>query len=276
MKKITLFALIVVAALFSACNNQKNTGETQESSDSTMVQEQLEKQEVENMVEIINTISSVMDSIQLQEKMIFNMKEGTPKKEVIAKLQAFQELLKSKQAEIDKLAVENKENKTVLANLRKMVENLKAEVDAKAKQIEHMRKLVEVKDANISSLKSDLRQVTAIAEDLSDQNYQKEQQLNTVYYIIGTKAELKEKGLLKGGFLSKKRADYANIDKSHFTEMDMRSFKKLVIDSKKPKIITEKPESSYTLTKNNDGSSTLFITDEKAFWESSQYLIIQK
>ncbi len=276
MKKITLFALIVVAALFSACNNQKNTGEPQEAPDSTVVKEQLEKQEVENMVEIINAISSVMDSIQLQEKMIFNMKEGTPKSQVIAKLQAFQELLKKKQAEIDKLAVVNKENKTVLANLTKMVDNLKKEVDEKVKQIEKLRKLVEVKDANISSLKSDLRQVTAIAEDLQDQNYEKEQQLNTVYYIIGTKSELKEKGLLKGGFLSKKKADYANIDKSKFIEKDMRSFKKLVIDSKKPKIITEKPESSYTLTKNNDGTSTLNITDEKAFWEASQYLIIQK
>ena len=276
MKKITLYSVIVMAVFLTACNNQKNSNESQEQVDSTAVVEQLEKQEVDNMVQIINAISSAMDSIQMQEKMIFNMKEGTPKEQVLTKIKAFQELLAQKQAEIDKLTVNNKENKNVLANLTKLVENLKEEVNAKAVQIEKLRKLVEVKDANISSLKSDLRQVTEIAEDLQDQNYIQEQKLNTVYYIVGTKSELKDKGMLKGGFLSKKKADYANLDKSKFTETDMRGFVKLVIESKNPKIITEKPASSYTLTKNNDGTTTLQITDAQTFWGTSPFLIIQK
>jgi outer membrane murein-binding lipoprotein Lpp/cell division protein FtsB len=276
MKKITLFAVIVMAVMFSACNNQKNSNELQEKVDSLANVEQLEKQEVDNMVQVINAISSVMDSIQIQEKMIFNMQEGTPKEQVLVKLKAFQELLVQKQAEIDKLKVDNKENKTVLANLTKMVEKLKEDVSAKAAEIEKLRKLVEVKDANISSLKSDLRQVTEIAEDLQDKNYIQEQKLNTVYYIVGTKSELKEKGMLKGGFLSKKKADYANLDKTKFNETDMRGFTKLVIESKNPKIITEKPASSYTLTKNGDGTSTLQITDAQTFWSTSPFLIIQK
>ena len=276
MKKITLFAVIAMAVLFSACNDQKKSGELQERVDSLAAVEQLEKQEVDNMVQVINSISSVMDSIQIQEKMIFNMKEGTPKEQVLVKLKAFQELLAQKQAEIDKLTVDNKENKTVLANLTKMVEKLKADINEKAEQIEKLRKLVEVKDANISSLKEDLRQVTEIAEDLQDKNYVQEQKLNSVYYIVATKSELKEKGMLKGGFLSKKKADYANLDKSKFNETDMRSFTKLVIESKNPKIITEKPASSYTLTKNGDGTSTLQITDAQTFSGTSPFLIIQK
>ena len=276
MKKITLFLVIAMAVAFSACNNQKNSNELQDKVDSLATVEQLEKQEVDNMVQVINAISSAMDSIQMQEKMIFNMKEGTPKEQVLTKIKAFQELLAQKQAEIDKLTVNNKENKNVLANLTKLVENLKEEVNAKAAQIEKLRKLVEVKDANISSLKSDLRQVTEIAEDLQDQNYIQEQKLNTVYYIVGTKSELKDKGMLKGGFLSKKKTAYANLDKSKFTETDMRGFTKLVIESKSPKLITEKPASSYTLTKNSDGTSTLQITDAQAFWGTSPFLIIQK
>ena len=276
MKKITLFVAIVMAVMFSACNNQKGSGEAQEQAvDTAKVEEQLDKQEVENMVEIINAISSVMDSIQIQEKMIFNMKEGTPKSQIISKLNAFQQLLADKQAEIDKLTVDNKANKNVLANLKKVIENLKAEVDAKARQIEHLRKLVEVKDANISSLKYDLRQVTQVAEDLQVENEAKEQKLNTGYYIVATKSELKEKGLLSGGFLTKKKANYANIDKSQFTQTDKRGFK-LVIESKNPKIITEKPASSYTLTKNSDGTTTLQVTDDQAFWGASPFLIIQK
>ena len=275
MKKVTLLSLVIVAMLFAACSNQK-TDASQGENDSTAVVEKLEQEEVDNMVEIINAMSAAMDSIQIQEKMIFNMQEGTPKNQVIAKLKAFQELLASKQAEIDKLNIENKSQKNTIANLKKMVAFLQGELDTKSKQIAEMVELMEKKDASISSLRYNLNEKEKEANYLMDQNYEQDQQLNTVYYIIGTKDELKEKGLMKGGFLSKKRADYANIDKSYFIKRDMRGLDKIDIDSKKAKIITEKPASSYTLTKNDNGTTTLTITDKEAFWKASPFLIIQK
>ena len=275
MKKVTLLSLVIVAMLFAACSNQK-TDASQGENDSTAVVEKLEQEEVDNMVEIINAMSAAMDSIQIQEKMIFNMQEGTPKNQVIAKLKAFQELLASKQAEIDKLNIENKSQKNTIANLKKMVAFLQGELDAKSKQIENMVELMEKKDASISSLRYNLNEKEKEANYLKDQNFEQDQQLNTVYYIIGTKDELKEKGLMKGGFLSKKRADYANIDKSYFIKRNKQGLDKIDIDSKKAKIITEKPVSSYTLTKNEDGTTTLTITDKEAFWKASPFLIIQK
>ena len=221
MKKVTLLSLVIVAMLFTACSNQK-TDASQGENDSTAVVEKLEQEEVDNMVEIINAMSAAMDSIQIQEKMIFNMQEGTPKNQVIAKLKAFQELLASKQAEIDKLNIENKSQKNTIANLKKMVAFLQGELDTKSKQIAEMVELMEKKDASISSLRYNLNEKEKEADYLKDQNFEQDQQLNTVYYIIGTKDELKEKGLMKGGFLSKKRADYANIDKSYFIKRDMR------------------------------------------------------
>ena len=275
MKKVTLLSLVIVAMLFAACSNQK-TDASQGENDSTAVVEKLEQEEVDNMVEIINAMSAAMDSIQIQEKMIFNMQEDTPKNQVIAKLKAFQELLASKQAEIDKLNIENKSQKNTIANLKKMVAFLQGELDTKSKQIAEMVELMEKKDASISSLRYNLNEKEKEADYLKDQNFEQDQQLNTVYYIIGTKDELKEKGLMKGGFLSKKRADYANIDKSYFIKRDMRGLDKIDIDSKKAKIITEKPASSYTLTKNDNGTTTLTITDKEAFWKASPFLIIQK
>jgi len=268
--------MVVMLAMFTACNNNKSTEEKTDTADTTAVAEKLEQQEVDNVLEIINTISATLDSIQLQEDVIFNMKEGTPKEQVIAKLKAFQTLLAQKQNEIGKLTMENKSNKRSLANLNNMVKHLQNDVEAKAKQIAELQKLVEKKDASISSLRYNLNAAEKESEYLKDQNFEQDQQLNSVYYVVGTKSELKEKGMLKGGFLSKKRADYTNLDKSNFTKRDMRGFTKLIIESKKPKLITEKPASSYTITKNADGTSTLEITDAKAFWNASPFLIIQK
>jgi len=70
--------------------------------------------------------------------------------------------------------------------------------------------------------------------------------------------------------------NYSNINNDVFHQVDTRSFNTLVIDSKSPKLLTEKPESSYTLTKNDDGTSTLKIINTKEFWETSPYLIVMK
>ena len=48
-----------------------------------------------------------------------------------------------------------------------------------------------------------------------------------------------------------------------------------VIQSKSPKLITEKPANSYTIVKNADGTTTLTVTDVALFWEGSPFLIIQ-
>ncbi len=278
MKKLTLFGFVAICVFFYACGNQKGSdGATvQEVPDSVGVIEQLEKQDVDNMVNIINTISEVVDSIQLQENMIFSMEESTPKGEVVEKLRAFKELLAQKQAIIDKLSVQNGEKKKALANLQKMVDFMKGELESKNKIITQLEKLVEKKDVSISSLRYNLDIAQKESDYLKNQNYEQDQELNSVYYIIGTKSELKEKGMMKGGFLSKKRTDYTSLNKNDFNKKDKRWFKELTIDSKKPKLITEKPEGSYTLTANGDGTSTLKIVDEKAFWNASPFLIIQK
>ncbi len=278
MKRLTLFGFVAICAFFYACSNQKGHDEAavQDAPDSVEVTDQLEKRDVDNMVNIINTISEVVDSIQLQENMIFSIEEGTPKGQVVEKLRVFKELLAKKQTIINKLSVQNGENKKALANLQKMVDFMKVELEAKNKKITQLEKLVEKKDVSISSLRYNLDVAQKESDYLKNQNYEQDQELNAVYYIIGTKSELKEKGMMKGGFLSKKRTDYTSLNKKDFNKKDKRWFKELTIDSKKPKLITEKPKGSYTLTSNGDGTSTLKIVDEKAFWNASAFLIIQK
>ena len=121
-----------------------------------------------------------------------------------------------------------------------------------------------------------MNELTAESDYLKDQNYEQDKLLNQAFYIVADKKELKDLGLLEGGGLSKKRANYANIDQSMFRKVDVRGFEKLVIDSKKPKLITEKPDNSYELVDNGDGTTTLKITNAETFWSASPYLIIQK
>ena len=277
MRKISLFLLFVAAVLFTACNNGANkSGELSALTDSTIIDEPLVNEEVNQMVDIVNSVAACLDSIQLQENMIFRADESTPKEQIMMRLQAFKDLLSRKQAQINQLSGQNKSNKLAMSNLQKMVDFLQQQLAEKSEQIAKLEDAVQNKDMKISELRYDMNELQQRSDYLEDQNVEQDQQLNTVYFIVGEKKELSDLGLLKGGFLSKKKADYANLDKSKFTKRDMRGLEKLTIDSKSPKLITEKPANSYTLTKNDDGTTTLEIKDPKTFWSISPFLIIQK
>ena len=275
MKKIYFF-VFALAVLLSACNQSSTNTTERPTSDSVVVHEQLEDQEVEYMANIINQIAVCLDSIQIQEDLLFKSDETTNKGDVLKRLRAFKDLLQKKQAQINALTANQKTDKATLANLIKMTDFMKKQLEEKSEQIAKLETAVQTKDAKISELRYDVNELSAESNYLKDQNYEQDKLLNQAFYIVGEKKELKELGLMSGGGLTKKRANYANIDQSKFKKVDIRGFEKLVIESKSPKLITEKPESSYTLTKNDDGTTTLQIIDAKAFWAASPYLIIQK
>lgn len=280
MRKIKSAMLILMVAIGFAslvsCGNNKNA----QPNDAKAVAEALEDKEVEEMSSLINSVSLCLDSIQVQENMIFNNPEGTTDKQhMLAQLRAFKDLLARKQQQIADLTAkseaQNKQSKKTIASLNKMVDYLNAQLAEKSARIEELEKLVETKDVKINELSLNLSTVTTEKEGLKEQNAQQDKQLNTRYYVAASKKELSEKGLLKGGFLKKKKVDNAALDKSLFKSVDMRHFKTLKLDSKKAKVVSGNPEGSYTIEQNADGTSTLTIVDPAKFWNASPYLVIQ-
>lgn len=286
MRKFRSSVLVVMMAMgfatFTSCGNKG--GAAADGADSTaVVSETLEDSEVAEMSTLINSVSACLDSIQVQENMIFNHKEGTTDREhMLAQLRAFKDLLARKQQLINELTAKNnkqakdaKETKKTVANLQKMVEYLNAQLAEKSKRIAELEELVQNKDVQIDELRYNVTTLTQESDYLKEQNYQQDKELSSRYYCVGTKKELSEKGLLKGGFLKKKKVDNSSLDKSLFKRVDVRYFKTLKLQSKKPKLVSGNPEGSYTITKNDDGTSTLTITDAEKFWNASQYLIIE-
>jgi alpha-glucosidase (family GH31 glycosyl hydrolase) len=239
-------------------------------------EDQLQQQEVEQMAELINEVALCLDSIQEQEQMVTMMGESTPKAEILSKLRAFRETLERKKAEIARLTEETQSDKKTITSLKKTIAYLNQQLEEKSARIAKLEEAVKKRDVKIAELNNEVDDLTFETGKLRAQNQEQERRLNEGYYIVGKKKELKELGLLSGGLFSKKRANYSNINNSTFTKVDIRNFNTLVIASKSPKLVTEKPASSYTLTKNGDGTSTLTITNAKEFWEASPYLIIME
>lgn len=281
MNKKSLLLILSFATLLSvSCGKNSQNDSDVATVDSTAMQENLEQEEINEMASVINGVSECLDSIQMQEHMIFNAKEGTTNKQkILEQLKSFKELLARKESQINALMAKNKNmsssDKKTIQNLQKMVNYLSEQLVDKSKQVESLQESVQRKDAKIDELRYSNNELSNESEYLKEQNYQQDKQLNTCYYVVGSKSELKEAGLLKTKLFSKK-VNSENIDKKLFKQIDKRSFKKLVIDSKSPKIFSNNPPSSYTITKNDDGTSTLEIIDSEKFWGVSSFLIIQK
>ena len=72
-------------------------------------------------------------------------------------------------------------------------------------------------------------------------------------------------------FIGLLRSDDVNedMDKTAFTDYDLRELKEVKVGSSTVKLITEHPTESYRIE-----SGTLQIVDSKLFWSISKYLIV--
>lgn len=264
-----LFAGVLLTTLVS-CDKfyQAFAGADMEELDS------LQQRDVEQMSEMLNAVALSLDSIQQQEALLTQFDDSTPRDVMLSQLQALREMLDRKKAEIDQMTADSLSNGDAINNLKKVLEYLSLQLEEKSAGIAKLEESMKTKDARIAKLSDQVGALTVESGNLKAQTIEQENRLNQAFYIVGTKNELKNLGLMSGNLLGKKRANYSNIDNSVFHQVDTRSFNTLVIASKSPKLLTEKPESSYTLTKNDDGTSTLKITNAEQFWGTSPYLIV--
>ena len=277
MKKILFLASCVM--MLAACTPKVPKADY----DALAAQKDSIEQENALMNEVIVTVNGAMSEIAADQGLLFVDDDGNDLKDknaVLSRMQTFRNHMADQRAQIEKLKKQNGGAWANNSKLKKMIEDLEAQLAAKDSLIADLQTKLESSNASIAELKNQVNIITVAKQQAeADRDHfmevaqNQDAELNTAYYVVDTKANLKAAGLIEGVF--KKKAKYDQMEASKFTKVDIREFKELVIQSKKPKLITQKPEASYTLTKNTDGTTTLTINDINAFWNASPYLIIQ-
>lgn len=276
MKVVKILIAGLMLTALAACDNISNLTSRMLGVDQELLDATIPPEEAEQMSLMLQSVALSLDSIQEQEFLLNQFDDSTPKEVILAQLETYKEMLDRKKVEIDNLTADSISDKGAIADLKRVMEFLSLQLEEKSANIAKFEEAVKKREAKIAELRGAVDVLTVESDNLKAKNDEQEKRLNQVFYIVGTKNELKNLGLLSGNALSKKRANYSNINNSQFHEVDARSFSTLVIDSKSPKLLTEKPASSYTMTKNNDGTTTLKITNSEEFWETSPYLIVMQ
>ncbi len=284
VNRIVLFVLTLCLTLVSTgCSDGKQSEiEKLNKQVDSLMQDNAKKDE---MISYIGVIADGLDSIAIQEGMLFHSnkgKEGTiiDKAQLRKNLEFFEQKLSEQRNRISQLVDSLKAKGEKVSKLTSLVTYLNRQLDEKDNLVKTLRAELDKKNVNITHLND-------MVASMSDKNSKLEEKvekqvkalavqseiINEAYVIIDTKKSLSSKGIVSGGLFKKTKVNYNTIQKTHFRKVDIREFTEVVINSKKPKVLTPMPASSYRI-ETNGSTSTLYISDPTAFWSVSNYLVI--
>lgn len=287
-----LFIILSGASLYSCGSGSKTNWKDER--DSILRVNLQQRQVLDEMTSTVVQIASGLDSIARQEQILTSRfdAEGRAlsRKKMVENLKIFEDVLAQKRVEMRRLDSLLTHKNSDMQKLYSLVAYLNEELDKKDETLRILRAELHIKNVSIrelsgklSSLNSDMEELSDSISGLKEEAYSQKQQidnqvaaLNIVYYVIGSKKDLSEKGILKsGGFLSKASINYSALDKSFFNKDDLRTLKSIDIYGNSPKVLSSMPMDSYSIVTKGKNNSTLNILDAKRFWGVSKYLIIQ-
>ncbi len=286
MKQLSIYLCLL--CMICSCNG--NGGDLMKlvaERDSLKAMADRQQMELKTNNAAIQAINSALDSIAVQEGLIFtSSSRETPitKADALKNLEHFQAVIDQQRQKITDLQAQLAENPED-TNLKGIVEHLNQQLLEKDAQIVALKQELSRKDVDISALKkmveSQRLKINEQSEAIAQLDKKNKAQntalsnqdkfINTGYVLIGSKEDLKRKGLIKG----KKLLVDGALDKTKFARVDIRNFKEISFEAKHPRILTNIPPSAYTLTTSSKHQFTLHITNVTAFWSVSNFLIIQ-
>ncbi len=279
MRKLLFFAACLVLTLAS-CGDGKSKKDSEALADSLQQALIQKDSEINDMMAIFNDIEEGFREINEAENRldIARSKDGAGKKEQMKDNIVFikKTMIENKER-IENLRKRLKSSNVQSSEMKRTLENLTKQLDEKEQQLQQLRAELDAKDIHISELDETINELSSNVNKLSDEGAKKsetissqDKQLNTAWYVFGTKKELKEQKILENG-----KVLQANFNREYFTKIDIRVLKEINLHSKSAKLLTTHPADSYTLEKDSKKQYVLRITNPENFWSTSKYLVIQ-
>ena len=283
MKHIATAAALGVVALLASCVSRQVAVEAESRSDSLELVVSAKDSLINAVFADINAISENLALIKSRENLITvaGKSEGgrRPVEEIDNDIKAIDRLLRENRAKIESLqrsAAQLRKANLRIDGLEKMIADMNRQLAEKKAEVEQLRESLVRMGDEVKSLTEEVAVRSAEVENLSGEKVELQNQLNTVYYIVGAEKELRDAQIInKQGFIGRTLTVGRNSNFDSFTMTDSRLLSEVPVGQKKATLVTSHPEGSYELvTDANKVVEKLIITDPVRFWESSKILII--
>lgn len=283
MKHIATAAALGVVALLASCVSRQVAVEAESRSDSLELVVSAKDSLINAVFADINAISENLALIKSRENLITLAGESEggrrPVEEIDNDIKAIDRLLRENRAKIESLqrsAAQLRKANLRIDGLEKMIADMNRQLAEKKAEVEQLRESLVRMGDEVKSLTEEVAVRSAEVENLSGEKVELQNQLNTVYYIVGAEKELRDAQIInKQGFIGRTLTVGRNSNFDSFTMTDSRLLSEVPVGQKKATLVTSHPEGSYELvTDANKVVEKLIITDPVRFWESSKILII--
>ena len=286
MKKALTLCLIAAFGLAS-CNTGKSDEEKKESMEDAQSAELAAAiADRDQLLALVGDINQGMEQIKQLEN-ILTVSNNAPgessarREQIQSDIAAIQKALQERRERLAELEKKFEQSSVDNSKLRKTISSLRDQIDSQSSEIASLKenlgmaqKRIGQLDAAVDSLTTTVTTVTDERNIAQDENVALANELNTCYYAIGSKSELKDRHIIETGFLRKTKLMKGDFDQSFFTTADKRTLSRIALHSKKAEIMTNQPSGSYVINDDN-GQKVLVITNPDAFWSLSNYLVIK-
>lgn len=235
--------------------------------------------EINDMLATFNEIEEGFREINEAERRVSLAKQGegsSRTQRIRENIQFIQSTMRQNRELISKLRQQLRESTFNGEQLKRTIENMTAQLEEKDRQLQKLREELDAKDIHITELDEQIAGLNTNVSSLKEENSQKtttintqDKQLNTAWFVFGTKDELKEQKIYVDGQVLR-----SNFNRDYFTKIDIRVDKEIKLYSRSAKMLTSHPAGSYTLERNANKQYVLRITNPQQFWSTSKYLVV--
>lgn len=282
MKKLIVFSLFCILFFTVGCKQKKSSPDSLlniEQNDSLKDIVSQRDQQINEMMATMNEIQAGFNEINEAENRVtlINGTERVNKAQQIKEdIRFITDRMQQNRALIKKLQNQLRTTNFKGSEMKKVITNMLKQLDEKDQQLQQLRAELDAKNIHIAELDETITGLNSNVSDLQTENAQKTEtinsqdvQLNTAWFVYGTRRELKEQHILQDG-----KVLQASFNKNYFTKIDIRVTKEIKLYSKSVKLLTTHPSSSYELNLDSNNQYVLRITTPQLFWSTSKYLVV--
>lgn len=285
MKYVVRFCLYGMMLLVSSCSSSEGKTEVVSNVTTEMVDSlQTANAEKDSLLKLLNEISNGMDQLKDLEHIVSaDLSKETPDRrdQLRTDMRIIQEAALDRRHKLEALEAKLRKSINYNAEMERTIKSLRLQIETQeAKILELQAALkkanVEIEDLNlrVDSLRKENSEINREKIAAQDESIKLTNQLNTCYYVVGSKSELKKYNIIETGFLRKTKILEGDFEKSYFTKADKRTLSSVNLHSQKVEVLSNHPKNSYQIVEK-DGTKVLEIINSADFWDLSNYLIVQ-
>ena len=287
MKTNSLFISVCLASIMFSCAGAPEKVKQQSLEEISKQELATALEERDQLLALVKEVSEGLEQIKRLENAM-TIADAQPgekphrKARILADINNLKKMVQQRKAQLQQLE-ENLQNSTINnKELHETIHALRVQIDSQIDEIDTLRRQLTAANEQIGalcnsvdSLSTTVSAVTGELNAAQEESVKLENELNVCYYAAAAKSELKNHKIIETGFLRQTKLMKGGFDKNFFRTGDKRSLEVVPLGSRKAKILTNHPETSYELI-DDGGQKAIRILDPAQFWSLSNYLVVQK